>query len=100
MLLAVSELDEPELQRLLKTHEGVDLNVSVYKGQTLLDYAIDSEVHIFQESGMPGPAPATVSLVLVSAGADPHQVHRDETSSLDFARELRHVRFVEAIEES
>jgi hypothetical protein len=99
-LRAVSELDEPEVRRLLKTYEGADLNVSVFHGFTLLDYALDSEVVIHQESGMPGPAPATVSLLLVSSGADPYRVHRDETSSVDFARELRHMRFLEAIEES
>jgi hypothetical protein len=83
---AVEKLDEAELTEILDELPDFDLNVSGYRGWTLLAYAVDCEAVVHQESGRPGPAPATVSAVLLAHGADPLKLLPDGGSCIDLAR--------------
>ena len=96
---AVENLDEPGLTRILGEVPGFDLNVSGYQGWTLLAYAVDCEAVVHQESGRPGPAPATVSAVLVAHGADPHQPLPDGRTCIDLARHWGHAEFLAKVGE-
>jgi hypothetical protein len=97
--LAVENLDEPGLTRILEGLPGFDLNVSGYQGWTLLAYAVDCEAAVHQESSRPGPAAATVSAALVAHGADPHQPLPDGRTCIDLARYLGHSEFLAKIDE-
>ena len=97
--LAVENLDEPELTRILYRLPDLDLNVSACRGWTLLAYAVDCEAVVHQESGRSGPAPATVSAVLVTHGADPYQPLPDGRTCIDLARHWGHAEFLAKIGE-
>jgi hypothetical protein len=97
--LAVENLDEPELTRILEGLPGFDVNASGYQGWTLLAYAGDCEAVVHQESGRPGAAPATVSAVLVAHGANPRQQLPDGRTCIDLARYWGHSEFLAKVGE-
>jgi ankyrin repeat protein len=94
---AVEELDAVELEAALSAAPDLDINGDAYKGYTLLLYALDAEVSIHQESGVQGPTPAPVSLVLLQHGADPHQPHPEGWTAIDYATRRNHIAFLNGL---
>jgi ankyrin repeat protein len=94
---AVEDLDAAALAEAIQSSAKFDINRAGYRGWSLLNKALDSEVIIHQESGAAGVAATPVSVLLVQSGADPFQRHPEGWTSIDLAIRLRHTRFLDAL---